>query len=161
MPRWIGPLLAVLLPLSLLAGLAAGLHRPGMPAEASRALLGYMARQQQAGGGAWAAQSPVRATRPWRFARPDSSATYGASLVFQISFNDWSGGSLPGARPLPYPPVDAWCVTLQSPGPNPARSVVLALHQDLYNATWVLHELGDASPTLADIGCRTPTSGSE
>ena len=61
-----------------------------------------------------------------------------------------------GMRAMPYPPVEAWCVELRS-SDNSTFTVVLAEHQDLYNAEWAVHELPADSQQmqaiLKQIGC--------
>jgi hypothetical protein len=68
-------------------------------------------------------------------------------------------------RPLPYPPTEVWCVLLrlgngESGSSNVASRVVfVVLHQDLYNAAWVVHEAemlslsSDLEADLAELGC--------
>ena len=41
---------------------------------------------------------------------------------------------------MPYPPSEAWYVDLGSRD-DTTFTVVLAQHQDLYNAEWAVHEL--------------------
>jgi hypothetical protein len=54
-------------------------------------------------------------------------------------------------RPLPYPPRDAWCVELRRSALEEHDWVVVALHADLYNADWVVHEL--APGRVGALGC--------
>ena len=57
-------------------------------------------------------------------------------------------------RPLPYPPTDLWCVQLISPDPAAPQVVLAALHQDIYNAEWIVHEVIDPKTILAAVGCQ-------
>lgn len=59
---------------------------------------------------------------------------------------------LPG-RPMPYPPTDLWCVQLISSDPATPKAVLVAQHQDMYNAEWIVHEVDDLNTVLATVGC--------
>jgi hypothetical protein len=56
--------------------------------------------------------------------------------------------------PIPYPPTDLWCVQLFSPDPAAPKVVLAALHQDIYNAEWIVHEVSDPAAVLPAIGCK-------
>jgi hypothetical protein len=62
-----------------------------------------------------------------------------------------------GKRALIYPPTEAWCVTITQTDNEDRRYLLLAQHQDLYNAEWVVHELTTdkdrLAQILAEIGC--------
>jgi hypothetical protein len=60
-------------------------------------------------------------------------------------------------RPLPYPPTDLWCVQLISPDPAAPKVVLAALHQDIYNAEWIVHEMTDLETVLPAVGCKLST----
>ena len=49
---------------------------------------------------------------------------------------EFPGGTLDG-KPLPFPPTYAFCVLIKRGERN--ELVILAQHQDMYNADWVLH----------------------
>ena len=70
-------------------------------------------------------------------------------------FSMTTSAYLPG-RPLPYPPTDLWCVQLTSPDPAAPKAVLVALHQDMYNAEWVVHEVTNPETVLATVGCKFP-----
>ncbi len=107
----------------------------------------------------------VRSGRPWRFTGDTNFIVYG-DTPYYITDNTYQSG--PDRRfsrmPLPYPPEELWCVLLKI-GPSYAPSfskyqlVLVARHQDLYNADWVIHEaiLPPSSPelkqTLSRVGC--------
>ena len=62
-----------------------------------------------------------------------------------------------GYKPMPYPPNDLWCVKVISADPKAPQAIVVALHQDIYNADWVVHEMTDpegryfmANPPVGD-----------
>jgi hypothetical protein len=73
-----------------------------------------------------------------------------------------TGGSrhYKGSHPIPYPPKEVWCVLLKLTPPEDAYFIVFAnLHQDMYNAQWIVHE-GEKAPFsqtflkhIADLGC--------
>jgi hypothetical protein len=63
----------------------------------------------------------------------------------------WYGG---GGKPMPYPPNDLWCAQLSSPDPAAPKVVLAGLHQDMYNAEWIVHEVTDPATVLPAIGCQ-------
>ena len=63
-------------------------------------------------------------------------------------------GGYYGGMPIPYPPTDLWCVQLSSPEPAAPKVVLAALHQDIYNAEWIVHEVTDPATVLPAVGCR-------
>jgi hypothetical protein len=145
----------------------------GMPQEA-RAELGQYLAYRYAGPPPLVVQ-PRAATRPWRLTASTSGATYGDSHFFRTAHDDapiaaqararstvvgdapFLGGS-EGAQPIPYPPQELWCADVQPPGELPL-TILVALHADLYNADWIVHEMPGAwSPEerqagLAELGC--------
>jgi hypothetical protein len=113
----------------------------------------------------------ARASRPWQFgadgSRPRdlSRVVLGDRTYFQVD-RSYSGDERHGFQPLPFPPQEVYCVLLRrgtgagglSTGVSYAV-VFVALHQDLYNAAWVVHE-GPPDPFapalaagLSRIGC--------
>jgi hypothetical protein len=62
-----------------------------------------------------------------------------------------------GGRPMPYPPNDLWCAQLSSPNPAAPTVVLAGLHQDMYNAEWIVHEVTDPATVLPAIGCQFST----
>jgi hypothetical protein len=119
----------------------------------------------------------IQASRPWNFTPQMSAATWGDSAYYRTTHGYWvtpvstsfllwgsptrsvdnltyAGG---GPRPLPFPPIELWCVLLRQEGQASPVIVLLALHEDLYNADWILHEpSGDAQAVaahLAQVGC--------
>ncbi len=62
-------------------------------------------------------------------------------------------------RPIPYPPTEVWCVLLKLASTDTYFVVFANLHQDMYNAQWIIHE-GEKSPfsqtfleRVASLGC--------
>lgn len=64
------------------------------------------------------------------------------------------GGS---SKPIPFPPNDLWCARLSSPDPAAPTVILIALHQDIYNAEWIVHEVTDPEAVLAAVGCQFPS----
>jgi hypothetical protein len=60
-------------------------------------------------------------------------------------------------KPMPYPPNDLWCAQLSSPDPAAPKVVLAGLHQDMYNAEWIVHEVTDPDTVLPAIGCQFST----
>ncbi len=105
----------------------------------------------------------VQASHPERFTADMSGPVFGTSSFYQV------GTSVPastpgvvaqssGQRPLPYPPQQLACVLL---GSLKGDSVVfVALHQDMYNAQWLVHQSRYPWPSaelkaqLATLGCQ-------
>jgi hypothetical protein len=93
-------------------------------------------------------EAVVEAAEPWNLTRDLSADAYGESVHFitrryRVEPTDDSpiapaGASSGSLKPLPFPPQDVWCVLLKS-GKN-LQLVFVALHQDLYNADFVIHE---------------------
>ena len=86
--------------------------------------------------------------------RPDASSwpvTVTATTVPTLTLMGYGGG-----KPLPYPPNDLWCAQLSSSNPGAPKVVLAGLHQDIYNAEWIVHEVADPETVLATVGCKFP-----
>jgi hypothetical protein len=94
----------------------------------------------------------VPARLPQNFRAEMSAASYGNTPYYATTHR--TNPDYPGQKPLPYPPNDVWCVKLESTDPAAPRMVVLALHQDIYNADWVMHEVTNSETVLAAVGCK-------
>lgn len=57
-------------------------------------------------------------------------------------------------RPVPYPPNDLWCVQLTGADSAAPKVILVALHQDIFNAEWIVHEVTDPETVLATVGCQ-------
>jgi hypothetical protein len=63
-----------------------------------------------------------------------------------------------GLRPLPFPPIEVWCVQLGQIGQASPGVVLVVLHQDIYNADWILYEpaagsVAELNAILSRVGC--------
>ena len=94
----------------------------------------------------------VQAPLPQSFRAEMSKASYGDTPYYVTDHR--ANANHPGVKPLPYPPNDLWCVKLKNADPTVPEVVVLALHQDIYNADWVMHEVTDPEMVLAAVGCK-------
>jgi hypothetical protein len=94
----------------------------------------------------------VQARLPQKFRAEMSTASYGNTPYYVTTHR--ANPNYPGQKPLPYPPNDLWCVKLKSTDPTVPQAVVLALHQDIYNADWVMHQVTDPETALATVGCQ-------
>ncbi|HSJ55983.1 MAG TPA: hypothetical protein VLC95_02315 [Anaerolineae bacterium] len=159
MRRW--ALLALLL-LLLLAAAAAGTaivsDREGrLPAPAQVRLEQYVAYAWP--GGQVEVDRVDRAAHPTRFTEGLSGVPFGKSAYFRTEPGTADGeeGAL---APLFFPPDELWCVLLKGMGPPAGQVVLVALHSDLYNADWIVHQgPADASSVeaqhlLSTLGCR-------
>jgi hypothetical protein len=116
----------------------------------------------------------IAATKPWNFYANMSKASFGESAYYQTDFRydvtspdqdtfDLIPGDAPSGSlmPLPFPPDKVWCVLIENTtdkessfdGQGKAEMVLVALHQDLYNADIVIHET-DVEPQEFDIAAR-------
>jgi hypothetical protein len=81
-------------------------------------------------------QQIVGASKPWAFTPNPGIISFGGGVHFRPDY-DYDGREGVGPKPLPFPPADVWCVLLDY---DSVRSgIFVALHQDLYNADWVVH----------------------
>lgn len=70
-----------------------------------------------------------------------------------------TGSGFRTSRPIPYPPTEVWCVLLKLASEDTYSVVFANLHQDMYNAQWIIHE-GEKAPfsqafldRVASFGC--------
>ncbi len=183
MRRLFGIVIALAVPTLVVGALALATYHPGPPDAAQEMLNRYLNYLQKTGRPA--ALVAVRpATYPRSFTADLSGPTFGSGAYFAVSANDAPVVTLSGywtspmsitstvsltpvavsggyGKPLVYPPDEAWCVQLKpgaasgSLGVPAPESVLLALHNDLYVASWVVHELpaATAAQTMARVGC--------
>ena len=143
-----------------------------LPSEAQDALNQYIQHRYSLSQPA-TVQRLVRSSLPGNFSAAMSRATFGDSVFFGTTYNykvqpvnlpgfptitltdDWRSAG--GSHPVPFPPIDVWCVALKETE-QPAPAVVyVAEHLDLYSADWLVHEPAGESKEIADaltkIGC--------
>ena len=89
-------------------------------------------------------------------AQPTPTHSLTATPLGVLSPFSMTTGAYMAGRPLPYPPTDLWCVQLISSDPAAPKVVLAALHQDMYNAEWIVHEVTDPETVLATVGCKFP-----
>ncbi len=132
---------------------------------AAAALSGYTTYRANHDGKSVVVQQSVRADLPQNFTATMSGASFSQGYRYATSFTyentpvivtsvysevlkSYSGSS---GHPLPYPPVEVRCVRLEEGGES--KVVLLARHQDLYLADWVVHEPA-ADADLSRLKCR-------
>ena len=104
----------------------------------------------------------VHATHPTKFTAEMSGPVVGSSSFYRtdVRYSGDANGS--GLRPLPYPSSDVSCALLTG-STNKQWIVFVVLHEDMYNADWLVHEARTSWPndelraTLDAIGCSEAT----
>lgn len=146
---------------------------PGLSQEAQRELDLYLKHQLGRTGSLPVVKQISPASRPRHFTSAMSGPSYGDSPYYRTT-NHYQEPAIPSltapdatsihffsesGRPLPFPPERLWCALLD-PGDLVARRLVfVALHQDLYNADWIVHEAqagassADLASALDRLGC--------
>ena len=105
----------------------------------------------------------VKAARPDRFTAGMSGPVIGQSPYYRTDVSYAGGSRMDEAlRPVPYPPLEMSCVLI---GAEQGDTVVfVAMHQDMYNADWLVHQARAAWPgdelnaQLATVGCDFPAN---
>jgi hypothetical protein len=115
---------------------------------------------------AYHVESIASAAQPSNFSASMSAETYSDTPLFQTS--SFSSSSVATElEPLPYPPEQVMCVLLHDG--SQLQLVYVALHNNLYNADWVVHISPDPWGSqviqfnLSSIGClitELPVNGS-
>jgi hypothetical protein len=101
-------------------------------------------------------ESTASAAQPGNFTEAMSVETYSDTPLFQTSSGSSTSYSAE-LEPLPYPPEQVMCVLLHDG--SQLQLVYVALHNNLYNADWIVHISPDpwGSQTLqfnlTSIGC--------
>lgn len=132
-----------------------------LPSEAQTALNEYVFYRQSLPSASVVVERVARAALPSHFTTDMSGASYGSSNFYHTAHDyrepiavDLPSGSVitpsvqyvGASRPIPFPPADLWCVVLKYG--DQLQVIFVALHQDLYNADWLVHE------PRADISAR-------
>ena len=96
-----------------------------------------------------------KASQPEKFTPAMSYKTYSDSLVFDV-YENFVGERVKGTSPLPYPPVEVYCVKGQYDGVSSIFFFV-ALHSDGVHSAWVVHTAPGLWKThyisMEKIGC--------
>ena len=174
MTRRVALMVAIGLPTLVMVVVGLAVYRPGLPLGGQNVLEAYLAWRNQESSADWRAAEIIHAAQPTRLQSIWSTLTFGTDPYYLTSAD---GGTValqsaspadPGEsrigpsnsrRPLPYPPLDVWCVSLQSAATQEAEAVLVARHQDLYNASWIVHELAvpagadEPGPALTALSC--------
>lgn len=124
-----------------------------LPSAAQAALNEYVFYRQSLPSASVIVERVARAALPSHFTTDSSGASYGASNIYRTThdYREPIAVNLPNSpiitpslqylgagRPISFPPVDLWCVLLKHD--NQQQVIFVALHQDLYNADWLVHE---------------------
>lgn len=143
-------LAALLAPSFLLVALNYLLYRPGLPPAAQASLNAYLSVHNRTANPPESVLSVLHASQPGAFAPAMSRASYGDNFYFGTTYGTRGVEGSPTNRPAPFPVNDLWCATVG--GGRTPRTVLLAQHEDLYVAAWVVHE--PASAAVAGELCR-------
>jgi hypothetical protein len=161
-------LAGVLLALVLIAIVVAIVlpDRRGIPSGTQSALEAYLSYASSTRSQILTVDQVRKAAYPGRLNSSMSYDSLGDSAYYRTSIS-YTHDAPAGPMPLPYPPEQVWCaLVVLGPGgatgdSQAARGVVfVALHQDIYNADWVVHEaapdvFSERSFEVAGaIGCR-------
>jgi len=102
-------------------------------------------------------ESTASAAQPSNFSESMSAETFSDTPLFQTSSSSRASFSAE-LEPLPYPPEQVMCVLLHDG--SQLQLVYVALHNNLYNADWVVHISPDPwgsqaiQSNLSSIGCQ-------
>jgi hypothetical protein len=143
--------LAVLLPAVAIVAVLVISNRPDQPDPRQLEVQTYLHCRSKTYTQPLQLSESVQARLPQNFTADMSKASFSNTPYYQTTcrFNlDYAGGKL-----LPYPPNDLWCVKVISTDPTAPQAIVAALHQDIYNADWVVHEVSDPA-VLQQVGCQ-------
>jgi hypothetical protein len=145
-------ILVLSLPVAAILIVVISENRPGSPSRMDTLASEYVHSFIDRG---VAIQQYVQARLPQNFRPEMSKASYGNTPYYITTYR--ANPNYPGQKPLPYPPNDLWCVKLKGTDPTAPQVVLLALHQDIFNADWVMHEVTDPATVLPTIGCQFST----
>ena len=146
--------LVVLLPLAAIAAVLVANNRSDQPDPRQLELQTYLQCRSKTYTQPLQLGESVQARLPQNFQADMSKASFSNTPYYETDcrFNpDYAG-----YKPMPYPPNDLWCVKVISADPQAPQAVVVALHQDIYNADWVVHDVSDPETVLAAVGCPFP-----
>ena len=96
-----------------------------------------------------------KASRPQEFTPTMSDKTYSDTPDFHV-YENYTGERVTGGSPLPYPPLEVYCVKVQF-GMVQSEFFFVARHSDGVHSAWVVHTapgLWNTHKTFTDkIGC--------
>jgi hypothetical protein len=144
--------LALLLSLTAVGVVLLSNNQSGQPNPRDRALQTYLACRLMTYKQPLQLGESAQGRLPQNFTAAMSKASFGDTPYYQTTCRH--NPDNPGVKPLPYPPNDLWCVKVISADPKAPRAIVVALHQDIYNADWVAHEVTDPATVLPAVGCQ-------
>lgn len=152
-------------------------YQPGLPTDAQEELDGYLLYLQGQRGVRPNVVQVNEASVPGQFKAEMSQSSYSNSPYYRSTYGYQSPRPQSAAaqesviiqenddsrRAIPYPVENLWCVYLDSG--QFLEVVFLALHEDIYNAAWLVHEglTSVADPgtvaNLTEIGCPLEAPG--
>jgi hypothetical protein len=143
--------LAVLIPAAAIVLMLVASNRPDQPDPRQQELQTYLQCRSKTYTQPLQLGESVQARLPQNFTADMSKASFSNTPYYETDcrFNPEYGGY----KPMPYPPNDLWCVKINSTDPDAPQAIVVALHQDIYNADWVVHEVSDPA-VLQKVGCQ-------
>jgi hypothetical protein len=177
MKRVVSRILPPLVLVFTLAAIFVISYQPGLPSDAQVELDDYLLYLQGQRGTLSNAVQVNQASQPGQFTADMSRSSYGNSPYYRTTTgyqSPWpqSAAARESAviqengdsrRAIPYPVENLWCVYLD--GGQSLEVVYLALHEDMYNAGWLVHEglASAADPrtvaSLTEIGCPLEAAG--
>jgi hypothetical protein len=98
----------------------------------------YISYLRETGHPSYHVESSASANQPANFTSTMSAETFSDTLLFQTSSNINPSFSAE-LEPMPYPPEEVMCVLLHDG--TQLQLVYVALHNNLYNADWLVHSL--------------------
>ena len=156
------PVVLVALLLAAFLVIAALIFSQALYSPSEAALSSYLRYYSSSHSGA-TVKAIVTARSPSRFTADMSGLVIGDSPYYNTDLG--KGGATresQGQRALPYPPDELRCVLL---GSSQGDDVIfVALHRDLYNADWLVHQAQDRwssealQAQLSAVGCDFPAN---
>jgi hypothetical protein len=131
-------LAALLTPVVVLAAITYLLYRPGPPPAAQAVLARSLSAHNRTTNQPQFIQSFHHSLQPGAFTAEMSRASYGDSWYFGTTYTADGTAGDPTSRPLPFPAGDLWCATVA--GGSTPHTLLLAQHEDMYVASWVVHQ---------------------
>lgn len=130
------------------------------------ALDDYLAEKTGPQGAAPAVALVLTASHPENFTRDMPFNLYSQSTYYRADSPASAEVGEDSRRPLPFPPPEVWCFLLADGSKSEAsaagfeanRVILVARHQDLFNADWLVYEAAgsnnwDVAAALDQIGC--------